>query len=245
MGAAREGRSLNDRERAPASDGTRMALPGRFDAALFAAFKVAVGAGLWSWFRFRVEGPQPPRGACVFAANHTSYLDPLLLGAAAPTRLVYLMTEVVWRSPRMGWFYRWNQSIPLSVRGGNRQGLRDAREVLRQGRSIGIFPEGGISRDGLPMLGNPGAVSLVLHAGVPIVPVGIVGAHDAMPLGAGLPRRRPIVVRFGEPILPERIDQLGGGDRRDRLRLATLEIMRAIAALTGQSAREDVLAAAR
>ena len=223
----------------------RMALPGRFDAGLFAAFRVAVRACLWTGFRFRVEGPQPPATACVFAANHTSFLDPLLLGAALPTRLVYLMTEVVWRSPRMGWFYRWNQAIPLSVRGGNRQALRDARVVLQQGRSIGIFPEGGISRDGLPMLGSPGAVSLVLHAGVPIVPVGIVGAYDALPPWASVPRPRRIVVRFGEPILPAHIDALGDGSRRDRLRLATLEIMRSIAALTGQQAREDQLAATR
>ena len=220
-----------------------MTLPGRFDGALFAAFKVAVRASLKTGFRFRVEGPPPPRTACVFAANHTSYLDPLLLGAASPTRLVYLMTEVVWRSPRMGWFYRWNQAIPLSVRGGNRQAMRDAREVLQQGRSIGIFPEGGISRDGRLMLGSPGAVSLVLHTGVPIVPVGIVGAQEALPLEASLPRPRRIVVRFGEPILPARIDALGGGDRRARLRLATREIIRAIAGLTGQRAREDELAA--
>ena len=241
MGRPREGRALSEPATGgrAASKGAQMARPGRFDAALFAALRVAVRTSFRAWFRLAVEGPPPPPGPCVFAANHTSFLDPLLLGAAAPSRLVYLMTEVVWRSPRLGWFYRWNQAIPLSVRGGNRQALRAARDVLQQGRSIGIFPEGGISRDGLPMLGSPGAVSLVLHAGVPIVPVGIVGAQAALPPGASVPRPVRIVVRFGEPILPARIDALGGGDRRERLRLATLEIMRSIATLTGHSARED------
>lgn len=218
--------------------------PGRGDDFAFWAFRTGFGMCLRAGFRMRREGPQPPAGPCVFAANHTSFLDPLLLGAMVPRRLVYLMTEVVWRSRGLGWFYRWNRAIPLSARGGNREALRAAREVLRQGRSLGIFPEGGLSRDGLPMLGSPGAVSIVLQENLPIVPVGIVGAHAAMPPGATWPRPARVTVRFGAPILPLELDALGGGDRRARLRLATAHIMRAIAALTGNVAREDVLAAA-
>ncbi|MFY9341953.1 MAG: lysophospholipid acyltransferase family protein [Planctomycetota bacterium] len=213
--------------------------PSRVDDALFAAFKLTFGACLRLWFRLRTEGPPPPPGPCVLAANHTSFLDPLVLGAVAPRRLVYLMTEVVWRSRGFHWFYRWQRAIPLSVRGGNREALRAAREVLQQGRTLGIFPEGGLSRDGLPMLGNPGVVALVLHANAPVVPVGILGAHDAMPPGAAFPRPRPITVRFGQPIPAAELDNLGNGDRRARLREATALIMRRIATLTGARARED------
>jgi 1-acyl-sn-glycerol-3-phosphate acyltransferase len=216
--------------------------PPRWDDALFTAFRVSFGALLRTWFRMRIEGPPPPAGACVLAANHTSFLDPLLLGAAQPRRSVYLMTEVVWRSPSLGWFYRWSRAIPLRPRGGNRDALRAAREVLRQGRQLAIFPEGGLSRDGQLMLGSPGAVSLVLQEGVPIVPVGIVGAHAAFPPGAAFPRLRQVTVRFGAPIAAKELDALGNGDRRERLRLATAAIMRRIAQLTGQVAREDVLA---
>ncbi len=230
---------------APVRDWARVVQPpGRGDDFVFWAFRTGFGMCLRAGFRMRREGPQPPAGPCVFAANHSSFLDPLLLGAMVPRRLVYLMTEVVWRSRGLGWFYRWNRAIPLSARGGNREALRAAREVLRQGRSLGIFPEGGLSRDGLPMLGSPGAVSIVLQEHVPIVPVGIVGAHDAFPPGATWPRPARVTVRFGAPILPRELDALGGGDRRARLRLATAHIMRAIAALTGNVAREDVLAAA-
>jgi 1-acyl-sn-glycerol-3-phosphate acyltransferase len=222
----------------------RLALPpGRVDDAAFAVFHRLFGVCLRVWFRLRREGPLPPPGPCVFAANHASFLDPLVLGAVVPRRFVYLMTETVWRSRGLGWFYRWNRAIPLSTRGGNREALRAARAVLQQGRSLGIFPEGGLSRDGLPMLGNPGAVSIVLQENVPIVPVGIVGAHAAMPAGAAWPRPRRITIRFGAPIMSSALAELGGGDRRARLRLATAHIMRAIAALAGQPAREDVLAA--
>lgn len=214
--------------------------PGRFDEAVFRVFRWFVRAMLRVLFRWRVEGEPPVEGGCVLAANHTSFLDPVILGASARQRVVFLMTETVWRSPSAGWFYRWNRAIPVSARGGNRDALRAARSVLKQRRVIGIFPEGGISRDGGLMLGSPGAVSLVLNEGLPIVPVGIVGAHDVLPAGALWPRLKRVTVRYGEPITPAEIEALGG-DRRTRLRAATRLIMQRIAALSEQRAREDVL----
>jgi 1-acyl-sn-glycerol-3-phosphate acyltransferase len=115
--------------------------------------------------------------------------------------------------------------------------------VLKQERVVCIFPEGGISRDGKLMLGSPGAVSLVLNEGLPIVPVGIVGSSDVMPASGGF-RLRRITIRYGKPILPEEIAALGS-DRKTRLRDATRLVMQRIAELVGQEAREDVLDAAR
>lgn len=218
--------------------------PPRWDNALFWAFRFGVRLMMRICFRWRVEGAPPASGGYVLAANHTSFLDPVILGASVPRRVIYLMTETVWRSAGAGWFYRWNRTIPLSARGGNREALRAARTVLKQQRVVGIFPEGGLSRDGKLMLGSPGAVSLVLNEGLPIVPVGLIGAAEALPSGAILPRFKKVVVRYGRPILPEEIDALGGG-RRERLQNATRLIMQRIAELTGQQAREDVLEAAR
>lgn len=228
---------------APPSPPRLASPPSRWDDGLFQGFRATFGTALRLWFRLRVEG-QLPAGPCVLAANHTSFLDPLVLGAAQPRRIVYLMTEVVWRSPAFGWFYRWSRAIPLRTRGGNRDALRAARAVLQQGRVVGIFPEGGLSRDGRLMVGSPGAVSLALQAGVPIVPVGIVGAHAAMPPGAVWPRPRRIRVCFGAPIAPAELEALGGDDRRQRLQVATTALMRRIAHLTGGVAREDELATA-
>ena len=214
--------------------------PPRWDNALFWAVRGVVRLCLRVYFRWRVEGAPPAEGGYVLAANHASFLDPLILGASVRRRVIYLMTETVWRSASAGWFYRWNRTIPLSARGGNREALRAARAVLKQQRVVGIFPEGGLSRDGKLMLGSPGAVSLVLNEQLPIVPVGIVGAAEALPSGASWPRPRKLVVRYGEPITPAELDALGGG-RRERLQHATRLIMQRIAALTGQEAREDVL----
>jgi 1-acyl-sn-glycerol-3-phosphate acyltransferase len=215
--------------------------PGAVSNAVFWLFWAVFGLLVRLLFRLRIEGRPPLRGAFVLAANHTSFLDPLLLGACLRRRVVFLMTAVVWRSVALGWFYRWNKAIPLAASGGNRDALRAARLVLQQGRVVGIFPEGGLSRDGLPMLGNPGAVSLVLNEGVPIVPVGIVGAHDALPPGCALPRLHRVTIRFGAPITAAELDACGG-DRRARLQAATDLIMQRIAALTGQPSREAELA---
>jgi 1-acyl-sn-glycerol-3-phosphate acyltransferase len=218
--------------------------PGFWNHVAFAVLWVLLGGFLRGWFRLRIENRPRLQGAYVLAPNHTSYLDPLLLGAASRRRISFLMTEVVYRSPWTGWFYRWNRALPLSVRGGNRDTLRAARSVLQQGRVLGVFPEGGISRDGGLMLGNPGAVSLVLQEKVAVVPVGIVGAYAALPVHGRFPWPRKIRIRFGDPIQPEELASAGTG-RKDRLQAATRLIMERIAALTGGTARETELERAR
>jgi 1-acyl-sn-glycerol-3-phosphate acyltransferase len=218
--------------------------PGRLNGLLFWPFWFVVGLLLRLACRLRIEGAPPAAGACVLAANHTSYLDPIVLGVALRRRVVFLMTEVVYRARAGRWFYRWNHAIPVAARGANLEALRTARAVLQQGRVIGIFPEGGISRDGLPLLGNPGAVALVLQEDVSIVPVGLIGVRDVLPPGARWPRRRRLTVRFGAPLCaadlaPPEVD------RRQRLQCATELIMARIAELSGHEARAAALARMR
>jgi len=82
--------------------------------------------------------------------------------------------------------------------------LRRALQALKQGAVLGIFPEGGRSDDGSLKRGKPGAALLALRAGVPLVPVGIVGTFAAYSRYHRFPRPGPILVRFGEPVnLPE------------------------------------------
>ena len=215
--------------------------PGWFNRAAYGLFWLTVGSGLRLYFRLKVENRPKLQGAYVLAPNHASLLDPILLGAASHRRIAFMMTEVIYRSPSMGWFYRWNHSIPVSVRGSNRDALRDARAVLRSGRVLGIFPEGGLSRDGGLMLGNPGAISLVLGESVPIIPVGILGLYDCLPVDAGFPSPGQVTVRFGEPIAPDQVAALGKS-RKARLQAATALIMERIAELTEQETRESQLA---
>jgi len=228
-------------DREPSRGEAMAAPPGLVNSGLFWPFWLGCRAGFRLWFRMRVENQPQIAGGYVVAANHGSFLDPVLLGAASRRRITYMMTEVIWRSPTMGWFYRWNRTIPVAVRGGNRDALRAARSVLQQGRVLGIFPEGGLSRDGGLLLGSPGAVSLVFNEAVPIVPVGIVGASRVLPVGAVVPRPRQVTIRFGEPIPHDELASLAPGDRKARLQAATRLIMERIAGLIGQESRERQL----
>ena len=190
-------------------------------------------------FRMRIENAPKIDGPFVVAGNHSSYLDPVLLGAAYQRRITYLMTAVVYRSPKISWFYKFARAIPLETTGGNRAALRAARETLKRGEVVGIFPEGGLSRDGRLVLGNPGAVSLVLGAQVPVVPVGIVGAFEALPPHGSL-SFKPVTVRFGDPIGHAELVR-DASNKRERFAVATRRIMDEIGRLTGQSSREAEL----
>ena len=210
--------------------------PGLLNRVAFWVFWAAFGMLLRLWFRMRIENRPKLEGAYVVAPNHASFLDPVLVGAASTRRITFMMTALLYRSPALNWFYRWNHAVPVATHGSNRDALRAARAILRSGRVLGIFPEGGLSRDTRPMLGNPGAVSLVLSEKVPVVPVGVIGAARAFPYGAILPRPRKVVVRFGEPISAEELAALPG-DRKARLNAATRRIMDAIGELVGHPSR--------
>ncbi len=213
--------------------------PSRWNEASFRVFHAVIGTLTRVAFRVRIENHPRLDGAYVLAGNHTSFLDPLVLGAAMRRRITFMMTSIVYRSPKLGWFYRWMHTIPVTMRGANTTSLREARSSLGRGEVLGIFPEGGISRDGDLLLGSPGAVSLVLSEGVPVVPVGLEGVDFALPFGAAVPRPAKIVVRFGDPIAAA--DLGTGRSRKQRLQTATVRLMREIARLSGRRAREDVL----
>lgn len=200
---------------------------GSINRAAFFVVRAIVGALVRLFFRLRVEGQPTLAGGYVLAANHTSFLDPVVLSVASRRRVQFMMTEVVYRSAWLGWFYRFCRAIPVALRGGNRDALRCARATIERGEVLGIFPEGGISRDGSPLLGHPGAVSLGLAADVPIVPVAIIGLFEAFPPGVALPRPRRVTVVFGEPIVVSEL----GGSRRERLQIATETIMARIGEL--------------
>lgn len=182
-------------------------------------------------------------GAFVLVANHSSYLDPILLGVSMRRRMTFLMTVIHYRSPLLGWFYRLTRSIPLAVHGANRDPLRAARTLLGRGEILSLFPEGGLTRDGGLLLGSPGAVSLVMAQKVPIVPVAIIGANDLLPPGAMLPRFKRVEIRYGQPILPEELIGADEIPRKQRLARAKRRIMDTIAELAGSTSREADLEA--
>jgi 1-acyl-sn-glycerol-3-phosphate acyltransferase len=188
-----------------------------------------------TFFRLRAEGAGavPPSGPCILAANHLSYLDPLVLAATCPRQVRFMMTRRFWEMPLVGWLSRRAGSFPVGTAGITPRTLRAALAVLEGGEVLGIFPEGGIPTDGRLRAGRPGAARLALRTGSPIVPAGIVGTSRALPKGHLLPRPVPVLVRYGEPVLPSGYAALPEDEREASL---TTELMRRIAALAADPA---------
>jgi 1-acyl-sn-glycerol-3-phosphate acyltransferase len=110
--------------------------------------------------------------------------------------------------------------------------LETALEVLGRGEAFGIYPEGSRSRDGRLYRGRTGVAHLALTAGVPVVPVGLVGTEKIQPVGAPYPKLAKVTVKFGKALdFTGRSDGVPPGRAR---REVTDEIMAAIQVLSGQ-----------
>ncbi len=153
-----------------------------------------------------------PQGPCVVAANHSSLIDGVVMAtefAWATYRPLHMISIAKpFNHPLFGWFLRSARCIPLrkASRSGTREMLQTALGYLAMGEAVGILPEGHVgSRRRLRRL-RPGVALLALETGAPIIPVGILGSYDILPLGAKRPKfRRRIVLRIGAPIVADEL----------------------------------------
>jgi 1-acyl-sn-glycerol-3-phosphate acyltransferase len=149
----------------------------------------------------RVVGTLPAE-PCVIVANHSSHADTAALLASIPSarRPVVAAAADYWfgaRGKRV--VCRWLASaFPVRRNGGGSADLVDAAELLRCGRDVIVFPEGTRSRDGRIAEFHSGAARLAAQAGVALVPVGIQGTRELLPVHGGAGRAR-VTVRIGEP----------------------------------------------
>jgi len=156
---------------------------------------------------YRIEGaPHEPRPPYLIIANHTSALDDPLVAIAARTRLVYIGKEELMRPWIVGLWIRSLGNIFIRRGEPDRAALEAALRALRRGSAVSVFPEGTRSLDGRVGLFHHGTAWLALRAGVPVLPLGIAGAHRAMPKGARWPRGGSIVVRIGPPLHVPKVD---------------------------------------
>jgi 1-acyl-sn-glycerol-3-phosphate acyltransferase len=158
---------------------------------------------LLRWYmRFGVEEARfvPAAGPCIIAANHASYVDPIVVALACPRPMRFIIDRGQYQRPLVHWVAARTGAIPVENDPRDLGSLRRALLALREDAVLGIFPEGGRTDDGSLKPAKPGAALLALRAGVPLVPAGIVGAFAAYSRHHRFPRRGPIRVRFGEPL---------------------------------------------
>lgn len=172
---------------------------GRLNTALHQVIVGSVSTMLGTVFRLSLADTRPlPAGPVIVAANHRSFLDPMIVGSTMTRRVFFIMAREHYEKPIFNRLYRLERCIPVDVETDNRGALRAGKAILDHGRVLGIFPEGQITRDGRLAEGQPGVAWLAQRTGAPIVPLYLGGTREAMPSFA-LHRVRPrkVTMRMG------------------------------------------------
>ncbi len=161
------------------------------------------------YFRFTGTGQENlPNTPCIIAPNHQSFYDGLfvatqLKGKFFKNTYFYAKQKHV-KNPLVRFFADRNNVIVVDLNSGLKESIQKLAEVLKKGKNIMIFPEGTRSMDG--NIGNFKKLFAILsmELNVPVVPVTINGAYQALPVGTLIPRPlRSVSVSFQQPIFPE------------------------------------------
>jgi 1-acyl-sn-glycerol-3-phosphate acyltransferase len=165
----------------------------------------------------RIYGSErvPREGGVVLALNHFSWLDPPAFGAACPRNVFYMAKSEIHEVRGLGPLIRSFGTFAVRRGESDREAVRLAREVVRDGNALGLFVEGTRQRSGVPGEAKPGAAMVALHEGVPIVPAAIHGSQE-WKLGSF----RPVSVAWGTPM---RVEGLAPGGRAYREVSAEIE----------------------
>ncbi len=183
-----------------------------------------------------------PQGPKIIAANHPTTTDPILITLATSEPMHILITEMCFKVPAVGHFLRQAGHVPV-VDGNGRAAFDEAIRLLKDGKTVGIFPEGALSPlDGGTWHPHTGVARLALLGGAPVIPVGIhlqrerihfveTTVDDKTEIARWY-LRGPYAMTVGEPM---RFD----GDVEDRqyVRSVSDRIMQRIACLSRESAR--------
>ncbi|MCL1898442.1 MAG: 1-acyl-sn-glycerol-3-phosphate acyltransferase [Micrococcales bacterium] len=187
----------------------------------------------------RGAGHVPAKGAAILAGNHLAVIDSIFLPIMIPRR-VYFIAKSDYFTGRglkgrlVAGFMRGVGMIPVDRAGGKAAlaSLEQGLAVLKKGHLFGIYPEGTRSPDGRLYRGKTGVARLALEAGVPVIPVAMVGTNLAQPVGKRIPKRVRVGMVIGEPM--DFSQYFGRQNDRFVLRSVTDQIMYRLMELSGQ-----------
>jgi 1-acyl-sn-glycerol-3-phosphate acyltransferase len=130
-------------------------------------------------YRFKVRGEEhiPTEGAAIIVCNHVSFVDAVLLMAASPRPIRFVMDHRIFKVPVLGWLFKLGKAIPVASQKEDpiayAAAFAAADRVLADGDLLGIFPEGGITRDGTLQPFKGGIMKILERRPVPVVPVAL------------------------------------------------------------------------
>jgi 1-acyl-sn-glycerol-3-phosphate acyltransferase len=140
----------------------------------------------------------------VYASNHLSYMDTPVLFAKLPFQFRILAKQGLWKIPFVGWYLERSglpidEASPRSAVAGLLRGVA----ALKAGMPLVLFPEGARSPDGHLQTWASGAAFMALRAGVPLVPLALVGTYELLPIHVYSLRPRPVMIIVGDAISTE------------------------------------------
>jgi 1-acyl-sn-glycerol-3-phosphate acyltransferase len=203
---------------------------------------VFIGPFLRLIWRPWTEGREniPSHGPAILASNHLSFSDSFFMPVMVPRKVTFLAKAEYFTTPGLkGWlsrvFFSGVGQVPIDRDDpdASRAALKTGVRVLREGKLLGIYPEGTRSPDGRLYRGKTGVARMALESGAPVIPCVMVNTDKIQPTGRRLPRLRPRPgIRFGKPLDFSRYDGMAG----DRFveRSMTDEIMYELMQMSGQ-----------
>lgn len=136
---------------------------------------------------WNVEGAEnlPQQGPVILAVNHVSMWDPILVGCGLERQVCYMAKEELFSVPLLGAAIKKLGAFPVKRSQSDTGAIRQALTILKEGRVLGLFPEGTRSKTGQMQKGLPGMVLLMEKAKAPIVPIRVYGTKHLLRQGRG------------------------------------------------------------
>ena len=169
-------------------------------------------------YRLKVTGIDriPERGAALLICNHVSFVDPIVISAACPRPIRFIMEASIFRIPVLNGVFRGMKAIPVAPAKEDpkvyERAFEEVARELRDGQLVCIFPEGRLTRDGEIAEFRAGMLRILKETPVPVIPIalsnlwGSMFSRFATSMWKRLPRRylAKITLAVGEPIAPEK-----------------------------------------
>jgi 1-acyl-sn-glycerol-3-phosphate acyltransferase len=153
-------------------------------------------------FDLQVSGHKniPKTGGVILAANHQSYLDPVLVATWLKRPVCFMARSSLFENPHFGWFIRALHAYPVRLGEGDIGAVKETIRLLQEGNILNIYPEGTRTLDGEIKKMEKGIALVIRRAKVPVVPVAIDGSFQAWPKGHKLFHPHRIRVKYGKPM---------------------------------------------
>jgi 1-acyl-sn-glycerol-3-phosphate acyltransferase len=138
----------------------------------------------------------------VYASNHLSYMDTPVLFAKLPFQFRILAKHALWKIPFVGWYLNRSGQVPIDASSSRSAiaGLLRGVKALNSGLPLFVFPEGARSPNGALHPMASGCAFMAIRAGVPLVPLTLVGTYELLPIHVYALRPRPLKIVVSDPI---------------------------------------------